>query len=112
MFCAGFQGSITVTAQLGMTMLRNTFMSSLCRFTLLHAPNNMKVKNALAVKAILELCDRVGSHLEENWKDALWCVSRWELLYQSQFGGPTDASLFADGKEVSEYMDQSTKARV
>lgn len=77
-------------------------MSSLCRFTLLHAPNDMKVKNALAVKAVLELCDRVGDHLEENWKDALWCVSRWELLYQSQSGGPTDASLFADAREVSE----------
>lgn len=65
----------------------------------------MTVKNALAFKIILESCDQVGDNLQENWKDVLWCVSRWELMYQTTAGGPTDASFFATANEVSKRLD-------
>lgn len=91
----GFVASICIAAKLEMSMLRNTFVTSLCRFTLLHNPGYMKVKNALALKSIILVCERVGNLLQENWVDILRCVSYWEQFYQMHTGGPTDASLFA-----------------
>ncbi|GMH32506.1 hypothetical protein BSKO_00340 [Bryopsis sp. KO-2023] len=108
----GFQAAINITAQLGMSMLRNTFVSSACRFTLLHAPTNMRVKNGLAFKSLLEVCDQVGDHLQENWTDVLRCVSKWEQLYQSQAGGPTDALLFAASNESSASEPATTTAKL
>lgn len=96
----GYVAAISITAQLDMSMLRSSFLRSLCHFTFLHAPSNMRVKNAVAFRAVLDVCDCVGNHLNENWMDVLKCVSLWELLYQHHSGTPTDASLFAPVSEV------------
>ena len=46
----GFEAAIGLTSRLSMTMLQATFVSSLARFTMLHAPSRMKLKHALALR--------------------------------------------------------------
>lgn len=60
---AGFVAAIRVTSLLDMAMLRNTFVTSLARFTNLHAPASMEPKSAKAFRALLFVADDVGNHL-------------------------------------------------
>lgn len=108
----GFVASICITAQLEMSMLRNTFITSLSRFTLLYNPSHMKVKNALAFRALLLAAERVGDNFGENWVDILRCASQWEEVYQTHAGGPTDASLFAIRDEVPEPVSATERFRL
>ncbi|CAD7702431.1 unnamed protein product [Ostreobium quekettii] len=110
----GYVSAISITAKLGMAMLRSSFTRSLCHFTFLHAPASMRVKNALAFRAILDVAEVVGDNLNENWMDILKCVSLWELMYQHYSGTPTDASLFAPVSEVlnaTEHLGPTVRLR-
>lgn len=60
---AGFVAAIRVTSLLGMGMLRNTFVTSVCRFTMLHSPAAMQLKNAHAFRALLVVADENGNHM-------------------------------------------------
>ena len=55
--------AIRITSLLGMGMLRDTFVTSVARFTMLHAPSSMAVKNARALRALLVAADENGNHL-------------------------------------------------
>lgn len=63
MCLAGMVAAIRITSLLNMGMLRNTFVTSICRLTLLHAPAQMQVKNARAFRALLVVADENGDHL-------------------------------------------------
>ena len=66
---AGFVAAIRVTSLLDMAMLRNTFVTSLARFTNLHAPASMEPKSAKAFRALLFVADDVGNHLHVRNQD-------------------------------------------
>lgn len=55
--------AIRITSLLSMGMLRNTFVTSVCRFTMLHAPQSMQIKNAHAFRALLIVADENGNHM-------------------------------------------------
>jgi brefeldin A-inhibited guanine nucleotide-exchange protein len=93
----GFEAAVGLTSRLNMAMLQSTFVSSLARFTMVHAPARMRVKHALALRALLRVADVEGNSLGDNWRDILRCVSRFELLLQLSTGHPSDALLFAGG---------------
>ncbi|CAL8462959.1 g2493 [Coccomyxa elongata] len=92
---AGLVAAVRVTSLLSMDMLRNTFVTTVARFTQLHSPASMALKNAQAFRALLVIADENGNHLGNVWQEVLRCVSRWELLQQIASGGPSDALLFA-----------------
>jgi hypothetical protein len=60
---AGLVAAVRITSLLGMAMLRNTFVTSVARFTLLHSPGAMAPKNAQAFRAMLVIADENGNHL-------------------------------------------------
>jgi len=91
----GFEAAVGLTSRLNMGMLQATFVSSLARITMVHAPVRMRVKHALALRSLLHVADAEGNSLGENWRDILRCVSRFELLLQLSTGLPSDATLFA-----------------
>ncbi|KAL4543975.1 hypothetical protein Ndes2437B_g01778 [Nannochloris sp. 'desiccata'] len=91
----GFEAAIGLTSRLNMGMLQSTFVSSLARITMVHSPARMRVKHALALRALLHVADVEGNSLGDNWRDILRCVSRFELLLQLSTGLPSDATLFA-----------------
>ena len=72
---AGFVAAIRVSCLLGMGMLRSTFVTSVARFTLLHAPGQMQAKHAKAFRALLVAADENGNHLHVSRADGC-CVAR------------------------------------
>ena len=60
---AGLVAAVRVTSLLSMDMLRNTFVTTVARFTQLHAPASMAPKNAQAFRALLVIADENGNHL-------------------------------------------------
>lgn len=60
---AGFVAAIRITCLLDMSMLRNTFVTSLARFTNLHAPASMEPKSGKAFRAMLLIAEDNADHL-------------------------------------------------
>ncbi|OAY54181.1 brefeldin A-inhibited guanine nucleotide-exchange protein 5 isoform X2 [Manihot esculenta] len=77
---AGFKAGIHITHVLGMDTMRYAFLTSLVRFTFLHAPKEMRSKNVEALRTLLALCDTETDSLRDTWNAVLECVSRLEFI--------------------------------
>ncbi|KAJ4835000.1 Brefeldin A-inhibited guanine nucleotide-exchange protein 5 [Turnera subulata] len=76
----GFRAGIRITHALGMDTMRYAFLTSLVRFTFLHAPKEMRSKNVEALRTLLALCDSETDSLQDTWNAVLECVSRLEFI--------------------------------
>ncbi|XP_057520110.1 brefeldin A-inhibited guanine nucleotide-exchange protein 5 [Amaranthus tricolor] len=76
----GFKSGIHITHVLGMDTMRYAFLTSLVRFTFLHAPKEMRSKNVEALRTLLSLCESDIDSLEDTWNAVLECVSRLEFI--------------------------------
>ncbi|KAK7291769.1 hypothetical protein RIF29_07169 [Crotalaria pallida] len=76
----GFKAGIHITYVLGMDTMRYAFLTSLVRFTFLHAPKEMRSKNVEALRTLLVLCDSDMNSLQDTWNAVLECVSRLEFI--------------------------------
>ncbi|XP_035549064.1 brefeldin A-inhibited guanine nucleotide-exchange protein 5 isoform X3 [Juglans regia] len=76
----GFKAGIHITRVLGMDTMRYAFLTSLVRFTFLHAPKEMRSKNVEALRTLLALCDSETDSLQDTWNAVLECVSRLEFI--------------------------------
>ncbi|KHN17773.1 brefeldin A-inhibited guanine nucleotide-exchange protein 5-like [Glycine soja] len=79
----GFKAGIHITFVLGMDTMRYAFLTSLVRFTFLHAPKEMRSKNVEALRTLLVLCDSDMNSLQDTWNAVLECVSRLEFITSS-----------------------------
>ncbi|XWS26510.1 hypothetical protein CRYUN_Cryun26dG0038000 [Craigia yunnanensis] len=76
----GFRAGIHITYVLGMDTMRYALLTSLVRFTFLHAPKEMRSKNVEALRTLLGLCDLEPDSLQDTWNAVLECVSRLEFI--------------------------------
>ncbi|GKV00013.1 hypothetical protein SLEP1_g12776 [Rubroshorea leprosula] len=76
----GFKAGIHITHVLGMDTMRFAFLTSLVRFTFLHAPKEMHSKNVEALRTLLNLCELDLDSLQDTWNAVLECVSRLEFI--------------------------------
>uniref|UniRef100_A0A1D1YN54 Brefeldin A-inhibited guanine nucleotide-exchange protein 2 n=1 Tax=Anthurium amnicola TaxID=1678845 RepID=A0A1D1YN54_9ARAE len=76
----GFKCGIHITRVLGMDTMRYAFLTSLVRFTFLHAPKELHSKNVEALRTLLALCDTETDSLQDTWNAVLECVSRLEFI--------------------------------
>ncbi|MQL87481.1 hypothetical protein Taro_020024 [Colocasia esculenta] len=76
----GFKCGIHITRVLGMDTMRYAFLTSLVRFTFLHAPKELHSKNVEALRTLLALCDSETDSLQDTWNAVLECVSRLEFI--------------------------------
>ncbi|KAG4190196.1 hypothetical protein ERO13_A07G018300v2 [Gossypium hirsutum] len=76
----GFKAGIHITYVLGMDTMRYAFLTSLVRFTFLHAPKDMRSKNVESLRTLLGLCDSEPDSLQDTWNAVLECVSRLEFI--------------------------------
>ncbi|KAE8714059.1 Brefeldin A-inhibited guanine nucleotide-exchange protein 5 [Hibiscus syriacus] len=76
----GFRAGVHLTYALGMDTMRFAFVTSLIRFTFLHSPKEMRIKNVEALRTLLELCDVEPDCLQDTWNAVLECVSRLEYI--------------------------------
>nr|XP_043611760.1 brefeldin A-inhibited guanine nucleotide-exchange protein 5-like [Erigeron canadensis] len=75
----GFKAGIYITYVLRMDTMRYAFLTSLVRFTFLHASRHMLNKNVEALRTLLDLCDSEPATLQDTWNAALECISRLEF---------------------------------
>ncbi|EFJ20775.1 hypothetical protein SELMODRAFT_108099 [Selaginella moellendorffii] len=85
----GFRSGIHLTKLLGMDTLRYAFLTSLIRFTFLHAPKDMRMKNVEALKTLLGIAETEPNCLQDTWNAVLECVSRLEHITSSPSILPT-----------------------
>ncbi|XP_050218779.1 brefeldin A-inhibited guanine nucleotide-exchange protein 5 [Mercurialis annua] len=76
----GFKAGIHIAHVLRMDTMRYAFLTSLVRFTFLHAPKEMRSKNVEALRTLLALCDSEPDSLQDTWNAVLECVSRLEFI--------------------------------
>ncbi|KAK2077578.1 hypothetical protein QBZ16_004423 [Prototheca wickerhamii] len=91
---AGFVAAANLACALRAPTLRDAYVSSLARFTMLHNPGALRLKHAQAFRALLVVAEANGNALGPCWQDVLRCVSRFELLQNACAGVPSDATLF------------------
>lgn len=89
---AGFVSAIRLTSLLDMGMLRNTYVTSLARFTMLHAPANMQQKSAKAFRSMLFIAEDNGNHLHVRPQSA--CYPRSPCARRAECGSAFLTSLF------------------
>eukprot|EP00249_Psilotum_nudum_P022213 c28418_g2_i1 orf=106-4416(+) len=76
----GFRLGIQLTESLCMDTMRYAFLTSLVRFTFLHAPKEMRSKNVEALRTLLALGENKPEALQDTWNAVLECVSRLEYI--------------------------------
>ncbi|XP_057747505.1 brefeldin A-inhibited guanine nucleotide-exchange protein 5 [Arachis stenosperma] len=76
----GFKAGIHITYVLGMDTMRYAFLTSLVRFTFLHAPKEMRSKNVEALRTLLVISDSDMNSLQDTWNAVLECISRLEFI--------------------------------
>lgn len=74
----GFKAGIHITHVLGMDTMRYAFLTSLIRYTFLHAPKDMRSKNVEALRTLLDISGTEPDALQDTWNAVLECTSRLE----------------------------------
>ncbi|KAK4266036.1 hypothetical protein QN277_027011 [Acacia crassicarpa] len=103
----GFKAGIHITYVLGMDTMRYAFLTSLVRFTFLHAPKDMRSKNVEAMRTLLVLCESDTDALQDTWNAVLECVSRLEYIVSTP---SISATVMLGSNQISrEAVVQSLK---
>lgn len=76
----GFRHSIRIVCLFDIALARNAFVRTLAWFTFLSNLQEIRPKNILGIKTLLEVALAEGNELKESWKDVLTCVSQLERL--------------------------------
>ncbi|KAD4982629.1 hypothetical protein R6Q59_002233 [Mikania micrantha] len=76
----GFKAGIHITHVLGMDTMRYAFLTSLIRYTFLHAPKDLRSKNVEAMRTLLDISDSEPDALQDTWNAVLECTSRLEYI--------------------------------
>ena len=88
--------AVRVTSLLSMDMLRNTFVTTVARFTQLHAPASMALKHAQAFRALLVIADENGNHLGVSGPYTASCAARMWIKQASIILLQTVSTRIAD----------------
>ena len=77
----GFKHAIRISCTFYMETERNTFVTSLAKFTFLNNLREMKQRNVESIKTLLEISLTDGNYLQDCWLQVLRCISQLEQLH-------------------------------
>ena len=101
----GFVYSIRISSHSDMSLARDTFVSSLAKFTTLGSIQQMKQKNIECIKTLLSIAIVDGEFLGESWGSVLQCISQLGRLQLLSSGLDSEDAFLMDDK--SEAKDES-----
>jgi len=107
----GFKNVIVMAAELQMETVRDAYVTALAKFTLMHAPVRMRVKNAEAFQTLLSAAEEAGNRLHRSWDTVLNTISIFDGLYQAQLvqkGQVVDEVTFKPQKSPEATPQKST----
>jgi brefeldin A-inhibited guanine nucleotide-exchange protein len=98
----GFVFAVRLAANSSMSLARDTFTSSLAKFTFLGSLKEMKRKNVESIRSLLSIAIADGENLGESWGPVLQCISQLARLRLAGNGLDSDESFFMsdDSKRV------------
>jgi len=94
----GFVYAIRIAANSHMSLARDTFVSSLAKFTYLGSIKEMKKKNVDCIRTLLSVAVIDGEHLGESWGPVLQCISQVARLRLKGGGLDSDESFLTDSR--------------
>lgn len=97
----GFVYAVRIAAHSGMSLARDTFVSSLAKFTFLGSIKNMKRKNIESVRTLLSIAVIDGEYLGASWEPVLQCISQIARLRLSASGLDSDESFLSPNRKRS-----------
>lgn len=108
----GFKYAVRITARSQQDTLRDAFVTSLAKLTLLHSPSAMTAKHALAMEQLLKTAREEGDYLQGSWKHVLSSISRHQHLYEL-VQGHDDSAAFGQTatlrkRDSSEYHPETS----
>lgn len=89
----GFVFAVRLAAHGRMSLARDTFVSSLAKFTFLGSIKEMKRKNVESIRTLLSVAVIDGEYLGESWGPVLQCMSQLARLRLSASGLDSDESF-------------------
>lgn len=89
----GFVFAIRLAAHSNMSLARDTFVSSLAKFTYLGSIKEMKRKNVESIRTLLSVAVVDGEYLGESFGPVLQCMSQMAKLRLSASGLESDESF-------------------
>ena len=112
----GFIFAIRLSSYSDMSVAKDTFISSLAKFTTLGSIKEMKDKNIESIRTLLSIAIIDGDVLRESWGPVLQCISQLGRLQLSASGlRRDDEFLLGEEKEKVEapsFFRNATSADV
>ena len=97
----GFVYSVRISANSSMSLVRDTFVSSLAKFTFLGSIKEMKRKNVDSIRTLLSIAVIDGDYLDESWGPVLQCISQVARLRLAASGLDSDEAFLIDSPRVA-----------
>ena len=94
----GFVYAVRLASHSQMSIARDTFVTSLAKFTFLGSIKMMKRKNIESIRTLLSIAVIDGEYLGESWGPVLQCTSQLARLRLSASGLDSDESFLADNE--------------
>lgn len=94
----GFVYAIRVAAHSNMALARDTFVSSLAKFTFLGSIKEMKPRNIESIRTLMNIALIDGEFLGESWGPVLQCISQLARMRMSASGLDSDESFLQEEK--------------
>lgn len=106
----GFVFAIRLASHSDMTLARDTFVSSLAKFTFLGSLKEMKRKNVESIRTLLSVAIVDGEFLGECWGQVLQCMSQLARLRLSASGLDADDSflMVESPKRIASLRQESS----
>jgi brefeldin A-inhibited guanine nucleotide-exchange protein len=111
----GFVFAVRLASHGSMSLARDTFVSSLAKFTYLGSIKEMQRKNVESIRTLLSIAVVDGEFLGESWGPVLQCISQLARLRLSASGLDSDESfLMAEAPKTppADRSDHSTKGSI
>lgn len=107
----GFKLSIRIACIFDIDLARISFVSALAKFTNLQNLSEMKQKNVLATKTLLNTALSEGNNLKTSWKDILTCVSQLERFQLISSGIAAGAIPDVTNARLASHRDSTETHR-
>lgn len=92
----GFMYAVRIASHSSMSLARDTFVSSLAKFTYLGSIKEMKRKNVECIRTLLSIAVIDGEYLGESWGPVLRCISQLARLRLSASGLESDEAFLSE----------------
>jgi len=107
----GFVYAVRIASHSSMSLARDTFISSLAKFTFLGSLKEMKRKNIESIRTLLSIAVIDGEYLRESWGPVLQCISQLARLRMTASGLDSDESFLTE-QERPKKVAQSSRVEL